>query len=735
MKRCPAALTMILLVGAGPALADDAGDLRGLLEQTVVTTASKSAETGTDAPATSSTITAEQLRRHGIHSLDEAIDFLSLGAVTSNPLREVDIGARGIVMAGDQGAHFLLLVDGHAVNEPLYGSARFERGAGIPMELVDHIEVILGPGSVLYGSNAMFGVINVVTKRAAHNRGGHLVAETEIGKSHRGGANVGIPFKLGGTNAEATVALEYYRQDGPAFTLGPQGPSSSDVALRQYSRYARSGPGTGVWGGSPASHSHNATVPTAHGRLLIGDFELSLHASTYRRASPDPTFKLGPTPFYDDPGNYATDRAAWVDAKYHATLSPIAQVTARAYADTRDVTRQYEATLWAPCGPNGMCKYDWIDTEYRWLGASRWGGAEMQATFDWLGSNLLSTIAGVDARLVLVESKLDATSPDGSVVLAPTARRINEIDRTVGLYLQQAWRPTRALGVNVGARIDAARGYDPVISPRMAITVQPWAGGTLKGILAQAFRAPSWDERAAEDRLRLLARDLKPERVTSVEASFEQRFGAHRILFGGFASRWSDLIEDHPLTAAEVAALQSNGLIGAFASSYSQYRNVSRIDDIGANMALDGTLATSQLHYGVTATSAYARRQLGGVEQIVPVAPRWFGNARISYDFLAPWPVVGIVGRVMARRPADRAIDGQFPTPPWAPALFELRATISGPAPLLEGLSYRVSVDHTFAAQAPYVVGIFRGYHLDGDALLMPIDQTRATVGLQYDIP
>ena len=62
--------------------------------------------------------------------------------------------------------HFLVLVDGHAMNEPLRGSAWTGVGSGVPIEIIDHIEVIVGPGSVLYGSNAMFGLINVVTKRA-----------------------------------------------------------------------------------------------------------------------------------------------------------------------------------------------------------------------------------------------------------------------------------------------------------------------------------------------------------------------------------------------------------------------------------------------------------------------------------------------------------------------------------------------------------------------------------------
>lgn len=105
-----------------PALADDADDLRSILNETVVTTASTSAEKASTAPATSVTLTAEDLRVYGIRSLDEAINFRSVGVITSDPLRTPDIGARGV----------------------LYGAARFDQGAGIPLDVVDHIEVIVG---------------------------------------------------------------------------------------------------------------------------------------------------------------------------------------------------------------------------------------------------------------------------------------------------------------------------------------------------------------------------------------------------------------------------------------------------------------------------------------------------------------------------------------------------------------------------------------------------------------
>jgi outer membrane receptor for ferrienterochelin and colicin len=141
--------------------------LDALLGQSIVSTPSKGSETDTTAPATSTVITAEQLRRYGLRSLDEAINYLSLGMATSSSLHAAEVGARGVLINGDYGNHVLLLLDGHVLNEPWNGTAYFERGAGVPFELIDHIEIMLGPGSVLYGSQAMLGVIHIVTKGCA----------------------------------------------------------------------------------------------------------------------------------------------------------------------------------------------------------------------------------------------------------------------------------------------------------------------------------------------------------------------------------------------------------------------------------------------------------------------------------------------------------------------------------------------------------------------------------------
>ena len=103
MRRTLAALGVLLSAATLSEIAHaDESDLQALLNETIITTASKSAERGSTAPATSTVLTADDIRTFGVHSISEAIDFLSLGAMTSDTMRAVDIGSRGEHIYRDQ---------------------------------------------------------------------------------------------------------------------------------------------------------------------------------------------------------------------------------------------------------------------------------------------------------------------------------------------------------------------------------------------------------------------------------------------------------------------------------------------------------------------------------------------------------------------------------------------------------------------------------------------------------
>ncbi len=725
--------------------ASDTSELQGLLNENVVSTASKSAEVGTTAPATVTTVTAEDLRRYGIRTLAEAIDFLSLGVVTSDSQHAIDIGARGVMIPNDNGDHMLLLINGHTQNEPLFGRAQFGRGAALPLEMIDHIEVILGPGSVLYGSHAMLGVINVVTKSAKDWPSVHAVAEVEPGKSWRGLVGAGIlqktPFAK--TPADITIGVEYFRQDGPAFLYDYEY-AGLDRASGRPGRYSRNGPENGYWGGV-AKDGYYTRLPSAFLRASLGDFELNAGVSSFDRAAPYTARYTKVFLDFDDPDSHERDRRVWIDLTHRLNLSQVARLTSRAYLDGWDWLTDVNSSLRSACLGAGDSTVNTCTLAGR--GRSRWAGLEVRATFDWLQNERFVSTIGADGRLREIGSKLDFYDLATGRPLQSSQGTIDRDDTLIGAYVQQTWLPARWLSFNAGARLDKETRFDGVVSPRVAAAVRTWHGGTLKGSYAEAFRSPAYAETDYTSTVQLKPNEIVPERVRSVEGSFEQKLGAQRLTIGVFRSWWQDIVENHILTLEEQSEAVRRGELLLNAFGVGQFRNVSRIDNFGWNGTFEGNAGgAQQLNYGLNATAAIARREENGVDLPLVVAPALFGNARIAYDLPGEWPVLGVAAHYLAKRPIDRAYDGAFPDGNFAPAQLEIRGTISGNVPikLLKGLSYRLTGTYGFADRGAYVVGpnqlYVPGSRLpDGSPIptspqLLPLDRFRASIGLQYDL-
>jgi outer membrane receptor for ferrienterochelin and colicins len=754
MKRTLCSLLSLLLASAclltgTIAYADDAeatadtSELQGLLNENVVSTASKSAEVGTTAPATVTTVTAEDLRRYGIRTLAEAIDFLSLGAVTSDSQHTVDIGARGVMIPNDNGDHMLLLINGHTQNEPLFGRAHFGRGAAMPLEMIDHIEVILGPGSVLYGSNAMLGVINVVTKSAKDWQGGHAVAEVEPGKSWRGLVGAGVMFKtpLSKTPAELTTGVEYYKHDGPAF-LYEYRYSGIDEANGRPFRFSRNGPENGFWGGL-AKNAYYTRLPSAFARVVLGDFELNTGISSFDRAAPYRARYTKAFLDFDDPDSHERDRRLWLDLTHRAILSRVAKLTSRAYVDGWDWVLDINASSKSACLGAGDSTVNTCTIAAR--ARTRWAGLELRAAFDWLENERFVSTVGVDGRLREMKNKADFFDLDTGRALQSSQAVLDRNDSLIGAYAQQTWLPTRWLSFNGGARFDKETRFEGVVSPRVAAAIRTWHGGTLKGSYAEAFRSPSYVETDYTSTIQLVPGRIVPEGVRSVEGSLEQKIGAQRLLFGVFRSWWQNMIENHVLSLEEQREAVGRGeaLLNAF--GVAQFRNVSRIDNWGLNATFEGTSGGAQeLHYGLNATAAIARREEPGTPRVpLPVAPQLFGNARIAYDIPGEWPTLGLAAHYLAKRPIDRAYDGGWANGTYAPPQLEMRATISGSIPFVKGLSYRITGTYSIAERGPYVVGaeqVYEGIRFPNGApaptspQLLPLDQLRTSIGLQYDL-
>ena len=145
-----------------------------------------------DAPAAVGILTSEDLRRSGAVSLPEALRAIPGMFVARFSASSWVVTTRGFASATAN--KLLVMIDGRTVYSPLFSGVFWDQQDAM-LDDVDRIEVVRGPGASLWGSNAVNGVINVVSKRASDTQGTLISvgggAEERLNTSVRYGGAVG----------------------------------------------------------------------------------------------------------------------------------------------------------------------------------------------------------------------------------------------------------------------------------------------------------------------------------------------------------------------------------------------------------------------------------------------------------------------------------------------------------------------------------------------------------------
>ncbi|WP_226944950.1 TonB-dependent receptor domain-containing protein [Pseudomonas sp. FME51] len=229
-KRTLLAVTLAAM--ACSAVAEEALDLG----QTVVT-ASGFEQNLRDAPASISVISAEELKKKSYTDITDALKHVAGVQIAGGGVEQ------SIMLRGMSSAYTLFLIDGR----PAQGNDAFsERGsqAGTPInflppiEAIERIEVIRGPASALYGSDAMGGVINIITKKVSDEFSGSITAEYAMPGSgnkvdergHQTSAVVNMPLVKDVLGLQLTGG--YYKQNESHFV----GESDSAATDPEYKR-------------------------------------------------------------------------------------------------------------------------------------------------------------------------------------------------------------------------------------------------------------------------------------------------------------------------------------------------------------------------------------------------------------------------------------------------------------------------------------------------------------------
>lgn len=211
MSYLPRLSTLALAVAACNTPMAHAADDDVQLDDVVVTAAGY-AQQVTQAPASISVISREQLEKKAYRDITDALRDVPGVIVTGGGAG--DNGA-DISMRGMPAQYTLVLVDGRRQSSRESrpnGSAGFEQDWLPPLQAIERIEVIRGPMSTLYGSDAIGGVINVITRKVADDWHGNVRAEATLQEDSDSGNANQEQLYVSGPLADDLLGLQVYGQ-------------------------------------------------------------------------------------------------------------------------------------------------------------------------------------------------------------------------------------------------------------------------------------------------------------------------------------------------------------------------------------------------------------------------------------------------------------------------------------------------------------------------------------------
>jgi len=222
MSTCCAAVVVLWLASGFDAAAQaprDLGEipLEELMELRVqeVFGASDRLQPVTEVPSSVSIVTASEISRHGYRTLADILRGVR-GFYITDDRNYSYVGARGFNRPGDYNTRVLLLVNGHRVNDNVYDQANVGAEFLIDAAMFERVEIIRGPASSLYGTNALFATVNVITRSGASLNGGSITVDTgTLGTQLMRGAagrrlGNGMDFALSATHERSSGITSLY---------------------------------------------------------------------------------------------------------------------------------------------------------------------------------------------------------------------------------------------------------------------------------------------------------------------------------------------------------------------------------------------------------------------------------------------------------------------------------------------------------------------------------------------
>jgi len=472
-KLAPAGLLLLLLAPRVSAAQEpDLADALALdsLLNVPISASGTYQQTARKAPSSVTILTHEAMEQFGYRTVEDVLAGVS-GFYLSDDRNYTYLGARGFSRPTDYNNRILLLVDGHALNEGIWGSAPLE--LPIDLEALERVEIVRGPGSALYGTGAVLGVINLVT------RSGGAIGAPQL--ALRGGS---------WGRRGASVLLGRRLQSGLGLALTATW-DDTDGRNRFYPEYDAPDTHDGI--------AHNLDWEKRwmlQGKADRGD--LSFSAWFSRREKGIPTGSYGMV--FDASQSRTTDDYGFAELKYEHALDASKQLRVRGFVD------HY--------GYDGVYAYEGYD----FLDRGRNEAVGSEASLRWDIGSAQHLTAGAEYRRHLRASYHTQGLP-GDV------QAFNVPYGVASAFVEHEFQPIGQVTVLAGLRVDDYSTTGSSVTPRAALLFDPARGTTLKLLYGRAFRAPNVNEAHLEGFGYKLNPSLHEERGHTLELVLQQRLG------------------------------------------------------------------------------------------------------------------------------------------------------------------------------------------------------------------
>jgi iron complex outermembrane receptor protein len=507
------ALILITMIPVGWANAAEQGkgsasDLTELsleeLMEIEISAPSKKPVSISEAPASVVLITRSDIRRYGYRNLAEALQRV-IGLYVTNDRTYQYLGVRGFARPGDFNTRVLMLVDGHRINDPIYDYAPIGEDFPIDIESIERIEVARGPGSALWGSNALLAVVNIITRKGSDIEGVRVAGEYGSHSRAKAFLELGRKFDSGLEIAGSITTLDskgqkhiYYPEfDDPSTNNGTAEGLDGMEVLRGY---------------------------------LTASYEGVRFFFTKGRRDKDI-----PTGSYDTVFNQSGTKVfgeyTFVELGYERSLfeQVNGEIFLRIYHDWMEYKGDYLYDYGYGVPPLPINK-DRAD--------SKLWGTEIRYSMDPLSRlNLTAGFEYQDAYELIMKN-YDSD---------PWFWEYHDSKESYNLeswYLQADADLLDNLRAVVGFRLDDYSTYGDHLSPRAALIYALSKSNALKLLYGEAFRAPNNFERNYEaEGWNLSNPDLDPETIESWELVCEQKISKHtRLVASLFRFDLEDII-------------------------------------------------------------------------------------------------------------------------------------------------------------------------------------------------